>query len=1059
MRTLCPGLCDIESIDGVRRSAVISEQLSKLRVSIAALQETRLAECGSIAEAEYTIYWHGGRPESPRTNGVGFAVKKSLVGSIISQSSVSDRICTIRLQIDCAYLTLICAYAPTLSSSEDAKDGFYDSLSAALSHVPTSDSLLVLGDFNARVGADCSSWPFALGHFGVGSLNSSGQRLLELCAQHSLCVTNSFFPGPVHHKVSWQHPRSKRWHQLDMVLCRRSELRMVRQTRSYHSADCDSDHSLVCCTFKLCARVMHSARPKPVPKLNIQAMSSPALCTDFADSFGRGVASRLGVSTVDDDWDVIRKCMIDSAFASFGVKPPCLNDWFAASREILSPLVDAKAAARRQFIQHSTAASREHLRTARAELQRAARHSANSYWQDLCQSIQDASDRGDARAMYHGLKVVFGPRISKVAPLQSLSGELLTSRSEQMGRWVEHYLELYSKDSTVAPAVFGALPKLPARCELDLEPSPAELQAAIDALHCGTSPGADGIPAELLKSCKAVLLPQLHSLLLRCWREGTVPHGMRDATIVTLYKGKGDRSNCDSYRGVSLLSVTGKAFARVVLARLQRLADTVYPETQCGFRSGRSTVDMIFCLRQLQEKCREQQRPLHIAFVDLTKAFDTVSRHGLYMLLQHIGCPPKLLAMVMSFHEDMYGQVLFDGNLSDRFPIRRGVKQGCTLAPTLFGIYFSLLLKYAFDGDVEGIFLYSRADGKLFNLARLRSRTRCSLVQLRDFLFADDAALVAHDASRLQLLLDRFDRACIDFGLSISLKKTVVLSQGANAPLVTLRNTPLLNVSQFCYLGSTVAASCSLDAEIDIRLGKAATAFGLLSKRAWSNNKLTLNTKVAIYKSCVLSCLLYGSESWTTYRRQEKKLNTFHFRCLRKLMGVTWRDKVSNEKVLQVCKIPTLLSVIKQRRLRWLGHVQRMSDGRLPKSILYGELATGKRHQGRPKLRFTDVCKRDMADFGICCDAWESASSNRSKWRSALQMGVGVCDSQYLETYRGHNSASNVQASSRSADVGSSYFSCPHCNRVCLSRIGLFSHVRKCSNPTTRVSGSSRRGR
>src|ERR1700761_59035 len=130
----------------------------------------------------------------------------------------------------------------------------------------------------------------------------------------------------------------------------------------------------------------------------------------------------------------------------------------------------------RQFIQNSTVASREHLRTARAELQQAARRSANSYWQDLCQSIQDASDRGDARALYHGLKVVFGPRISKVAPLQSLSGELLTNRSEQMGRWVEHYLELYSKDSIVVPAVFGALPQLPTRCELDLEPSPTELQ-------------------------------------------------------------------------------------------------------------------------------------------------------------------------------------------------------------------------------------------------------------------------------------------------------------------------------------------------------------------------------------------------------------------------------------------------------------------------------------------------------------------------------------------------------------------------------------------------------
>ena len=289
--------------------------------------------------------------------------------------------------------------------------------------------------------------------------------------------------------------------------------------------------------------------------------------------------------------------MLSSAISSFGMKPPCLNDWFAASRETLSPLVDAEATARRQFIQHSTDASLEHLRIARADLQQAARQAANLYWQNLCQSIQDASDRGDARALYRGLKAVFGPRVSKIAPLQSLSGELFTDRSMQMSRWVEHYLELYSVDTNVAPAVFGSLPRLPARCELDIEPSLAELRTAIDALHCGTSPGADGIPVELLKSCGAALLPQLHSLLLRCWRENTVPQGMRDATIVTLYKGKGDRGNCDSYRGISLLSVAGKAFARVVLARLQSLADSVYPETQCGLRSGRSTVHMIFCLR------------------------------------------------------------------------------------------------------------------------------------------------------------------------------------------------------------------------------------------------------------------------------------------------------------------------------------------------------------------------------------------------------------------------------------------------------------------------------
>ena len=121
-----------------------------------------------------------------------------------------------------------------------------------------------------------------------------------------------------------------------------------------------------------------------------------------------------------------------------------------------------------------------------------------------------------------------------------------------------------------------------------------------------------------------------------------MPKDMRNAKIITLHKTKSDRSNCYSYRGVSLLSIVGKVFARVVLVRLQVLAERVYPESQCGFRRKRSTVDMIFSIRQLHEKCREQQMPLYIAFIDLTKAFDLVSRQGLFQLLKKIGCPPPL---------------------------------------------------------------------------------------------------------------------------------------------------------------------------------------------------------------------------------------------------------------------------------------------------------------------------------------------------------------------------------------------------------------------------------
>ncbi|WP_353817106.1 reverse transcriptase domain-containing protein, partial [Acinetobacter baumannii] len=146
------------------------------------------------------------------------------------------------------------------------------------------------------------------------------------------------------------------------------------------------------------------------------------------------------------------------------------------------------------------------------------------------------------------------------------------------------------------------------------------------------------------------LIKPLHELLCLCWEKDYIQQDMRDSRITTLYKNKGDRSDCNNYRGISLLSVAGKAFARVALACLQTLDSGIHPESRCGFRAGRSTTDMIFSLRQLQEKCREQRLPLFICFIDLTKAFDMVSRSGLFKPRQKIGCPTHLLAIIASFH-------------------------------------------------------------------------------------------------------------------------------------------------------------------------------------------------------------------------------------------------------------------------------------------------------------------------------------------------------------------------------------------------------------------------
>ena len=167
--------------------------------------------------------------------------------------------------------------------------------------------------------------------------------------------------------------------------------------------------------------------------------------------------------------------------------------------------------------------------------------------------------------------------------------------------------------------------------------------------------------------------------------------------------------------------------------------------------------------------------PLYIAFIDLTKAFDLVSRDGLFKVLPKIGCPPKLQSMIVSFHTDRKGTAQFNGSFSEPFEIRSGVKQGCVLAPMLFGTFFGLLLKHVLDTTTEGIFFRTRSDDRLFNLARLRAKTKVRKDLIRDMLFADDAAVVTHTQEELLSLMDCFSLANKDFGLAISLKKTNVL--------------------------------------------------------------------------------------------------------------------------------------------------------------------------------------------------------------------------------------------------------------------------------------------
>jgi hypothetical protein len=370
------------------------------------------------------------------------------------------------------------------------------------------------------------------------------------------------------------------------------------------------------------------------------------------------------------------------------------------------------------------------------------------------------------------------------------------------------------------------------------------------------------------------------------------------------------------------------------------------------------------------------------------------------------------------------------------------VKQGCVLAPTLFGIFFSMLLQYAFADCEDGVYVRTRQDGKLFNIARLRAKTKSYEVLIRELLFADDAALASPSEEGLQRLVDKLSDACGEFGLTISLRKTNIMAQGVDSPpTITIGETQLEVVEAFSYLGSTMTNSTSLDAEISSRIAKAAGVMAKLNKRVWSNSLLSERTKVLVYQACVLSTLLYGSESWATYARQERRLNSFHLRSLRRLLHISWQDKVPNTEVLQRAGLMSIPSLLMQRRLHWLGHIHRMETDRLPREILYGEQSDGARKAGRPLLRYKDTIKRDLKAVKIDVNSWEDTAANRVAWRHQIKTQVMVAEENNRATAESKRTARKL---STTTALPKTDHVCSKCQRDCHSRIELLSHTRAC---------------
>nr|VZH97057.1 unnamed protein product [Spirometra erinaceieuropaei] len=540
----------------------------------------------------------------------------------------------------------------------------------------------------------------------------------------------------------------------------------------------------------MCIRLQPRRRPqgkRPPGKLKVSLLSLPAHHLHFSNKLAQKLdnlpisadAAAAENASVENRWCQLRDTVRSTALAVFGRAPRQHQDWFDDNDAAIRNLLAEKNSLHKAYVDHPTDATKAAFYRSRRQLQQRLREMQDAWTARKAEEIQGYADRNEWKNFFSAIKAVYGPPTKGTAPLLSADGNtLLTEKTQILQRWAEHFRGVLNRPSVISDAAIERLPQVETSVDLDLPPSLQETIRAVQQLFSGKAPGSDAIPAEVYKHGGHQLMDHLTALFQEMWRQGEVPQDFKDATIVHLYKRKGNRQVCDNHRGISLLNIAGKIFARILLNRLNNhLEQGLLPERQCGFRRHRGTTDMIFAARQLQEKCQEMRTHLYSTFVDLTKAFDTVNREGLWKIMQKFGCPERFTQMVRQLHDGMMARVTDNGAVSEAFAVTDGVKHGCVLAPTLFSLMFSAMLMDAYRDERPGIRIAYRTGGHLLNQRRMHFQSRLSTTTVHELLFADDCALNTTLEEEMQRSMDLFSAACENFGLVINTQKTVLMHQ------------------------------------------------------------------------------------------------------------------------------------------------------------------------------------------------------------------------------------------------------------------------------------------
>ena len=324
----------------------------------------------------------------------------------------------------------------------------------------------------------------------------------------------------------------------------------------------------------------------------------------------------------------------------------------------------------------------------RREATRLLKNKKREYLREKINDLEMNAKNRNIRELYQGIRIERKGFQARTNIIRNGNGDMIADSRSILDRWKNYFDQLLNvhaeqdiEDDDLQTAEI-----------LVTEPSVLEVEMAIDKLKMYKASGPDGIPAELIKSGGEKLIEKIHRLLSIIWVKEALPNEWKESIIVPIYK-KGDKTDCNNYRGISLLSTSYKILTNILVSRLTPYIDDIIGDHQCGFRRNRSTIDQLFSIRQILEKKWEYNGTVHQLYVDFKKAYDSVKREKLYSIMLEFGIPKKLVRLIRMCLNGTKSRVRVGRQFSDTFEIHNGLKQGDALSPLLFNFVLEHAIK------------------------------------------------------------------------------------------------------------------------------------------------------------------------------------------------------------------------------------------------------------------------------------------------------------------------------------------------------------------------------